>query len=159
MVRDSRGVAYSWTKTVRRPDAPADGEFAYMRKYAPWEAALHWDAQNAAFALASRTGTPVLRLHYEQLVSCPKQTITEVAIFLDLDRGSLERFLADFTIRSRATHQISGNPIRFDEEPLQLRRDEAWRNEFPAYQRRVVTVLTAPLMATYGYFGVGQLGQ
>ena len=34
---------------------------------------------------------------------------------------------------------------------LTVRLDDAWRTELPAGSRRLVTALTAPLLARYGY--------
>ena len=40
LVRDSRGVAYSWTKKVARPDAP--GREMYMHRFQPPRIAFRW---------------------------------------------------------------------------------------------------------------------
>ncbi len=69
VVRDSRGVAYSWTKRVARPEA--DGE-AEMTRYTPGRSALLWNAHNAAFAMLRRRGVPVRRLRYEDLLADPR---------------------------------------------------------------------------------------
>jgi hypothetical protein len=37
--------------------------------------------------------------------------------------------------------------------PLRLRLDDAWRAGMPARDRRLVTLLTFPLLARYGYAG------
>jgi hypothetical protein len=49
------------------------------------------------------------------------------------------------------SHTVAGNPMRFRTGPTQLRRDDAWRTELPRGRRRLVTALTAPLLARYGY--------
>ena len=146
VVRDSRGVAYSWTKTVARPEA--DGE--EMTRYRPGRAALLWNAHNAAFGLLARTGVPVHRLRYEELVAEPAQTMREVARFAGLDTGPLD-FLGAGTVRLGTGHSAAGNPMRFATGDLPLRRDDAWRAAFPPRQRRLVGALTAPLLSAYGY--------
>jgi hypothetical protein len=35
--------------------------------------------------------------------------------------------------------------------PLTVRLDDAWRTELPTGSRRLVSALTAPLLARYGY--------
>src|SRR5947209_14295183 len=106
IVRDSRGVAYSWTKTVQRPEA--DGT-AHMTRYGPGRTALLWNAHNTALDLLRRTGVPVYRLRYEELLADPRRTIRAVAGFAGLEPGSLD-FLGDGTVRLGTCHSAAGNP-------------------------------------------------
>jgi hypothetical protein len=147
MVRDSRGVAYSWTKTVPRPEA--DGA-AQMTRYPPGKAALLWNAHNAAFGLLRRRGVPVLRLRYEELLADPVRTVREVAAFAGLATGPLD-FLDATRVRLGSGHSAAGNPMRFATGEVPLRHDEAWRVRFPPRQRALVGALTAPLLTAYGY--------
>ncbi len=146
VVRDSRGVAYSWTKTVARPEA----EGREMTRYAPGRAALLWNAHNAAFGLLRRTGVPVLRLRYEELLADPAAAIREVARFAGIDPGPMD-FFGDGTVRLGTSHSAAGNPMRFATGELPLRHDDAWRAGLPPRQRRLVGALTAPLLSAYGY--------
>jgi len=50
-------------------------------------------------------------------------------------------------------HTVAGNPVRMRSGPLKLRVDDAWRAAMPAADRRLVTLLTFPLLARYGYAG------
>jgi len=50
-------------------------------------------------------------------------------------------------------HTVAGNPVRMQSGPLKLRVDDAWRAAMPAGDRRLVTLLTFPLLARYGYAG------
>jgi sulfotransferase family protein len=151
MVRDSRGVAYSWTKEVAQQ--VADGNVVYMHRYPPHVAAALWDAQNLAFAAMARTATPVWRLRYEDLLADPVPTARTLASFLGLPADGITGFLSDTEVHLPETHQISGNPMRFNSGTLTLRRDDAWRTQFPAADRRLVTALTAPLLRRYRYLG------
>jgi hypothetical protein len=146
MVRDSRGVAYSWTKTVARPEAAG----AEMTRYAPGRAALLWNAHNAAFGLLRRIGVPVYRLRYEELLADPVRVVRELAEFAGLDAGPLDYF-GDGTVRLGTSHSAAGNPMRFATGDLPLRQDDAWRAALPPRQRRLVGLLTAPLLTAYGY--------
>ncbi len=147
MVRDSRGVAYSWTKTVDRPEA--DGR-AQMTRYRPGRAALLWNAHNTALGWLARTGVPVYRLRYEELLADPRRAVRAVASFAGLDPGPLD-FLDSASVRLGTCHSAAGNPMRFVTGSVPLRRDDAWRDAFPPAQRRLVGALTAPLLAAYGY--------
>jgi hypothetical protein len=43
--------------------------------------------------------------------------------------------------------------MRFSTGKIAIRPDERWRGGMPVAQRRVVTTLTLPLLAGYGYVG------
>jgi hypothetical protein len=153
VVRDSRAVAYSWSRQVRRPDASAE---SYMTTWPPAKTARHWNVQNGALQLLARAGVPTLRVRYEDLVAAPKATLARVAAFAGVpaaDRGLA--FLGDDGGRRwaelRAAHTVSGNPMRFATGRVPIRADERWRTAMPGSQVRVVTAVTLPLLARYGY--------
>ena len=147
MVRDSRGVAYSWTKTVARPET--DGR-AQMTRYRPGRAALLWNAHNTALGWLARTGVPVHRLRYEELLADPAGAVRAVATFGGVPVDSLD-FLDQSSVRLGTCHSAAGNPMRFATGSVPLHADDAWRDAFPPGQRRLVGALTAPLLAAYGY--------
>jgi hypothetical protein len=149
MVRDSRGVAYSWTKRVTRPESDGVDE---MTRYTPSRSALLWNAHNTAFALLRRCGVPVQRLRYEDLLSDPVETLRSLATFADRPSPSVD-FIEDGVATLGPCHSAAGNPMRFTVGPVPLRRDDAWRSSLPTGQRRLVGALTAPLLQAYGYRG------
>jgi hypothetical protein len=151
MVRDSRGVAYSWTKRVLRPEVDASSENALMQQYAPWESALLWNAHNAAFAMLGRLGTPTYRLYYEQLLKDPVRVFGELAEFLSESPALMADYVSADAVQLAPAHQIAGNPMRFQTGEVLLRRDDAWRKNLSTNDRRLVTTLTAPLLVAYGY--------
>jgi len=150
MVRDSRGVAYSWSKQVRRTEI-ADDE-VYMPRYSPARAAVLWAASNSLFDLLGRLGTPVFRLRYEDLLAAPGLVFGDVLGYLGLPAGEEAlRFLQSDSAELGASHTIGGNPMRFSTGRLTLRTDEAWRREMPPVARLQVSALTAWPLAKYGY--------
>lgn len=153
LVRDPRGVAYSWTKVLQRPEAGDSRAIPLMHQYPPWRAAALWDADNVAFELLGRSGVPVWRLRYERLMAAPVESVQALAAFLDLPGDRIGEFVSADAVQVGPAHQISGNHMRFQTGELRLRRDDAWRSEFPTADRRRVTALTAPLMLRYGYLG------
>lgn len=161
MVRDSRGVAYSWTKSVARPEAAdgAPGSNSMMRRYSPWMSALLWDAENLALTVLNRSGVPVLRLTYEQFLRAPAIGIERVGDLLETPVNLSELFVDERTVQLPPAHQISGNPMRFTAGCLTLREDNEWRAAFPPQSRRLVSVLTAPLLAHYGYLNSKREGR
>ncbi len=155
VVRDSRAVAYSWTKKVNRPDAAAAAA-SYMTRYSPANAAVQWNVQNGAMHLLARTGTPILRVRYEDAARAPEAVLRDIAGFAGLAAvGRALRFLGgagdDRWAEFRAAHTVSGNPMRFTTGRIPIRPDESWRTAMPAGQRRMVTALTLPLLSHYGY--------
>lgn len=153
-VRDSRAVAYSWTREVPRPEAVAEAEL--MTRYAPAKSALLWNSHNAAFALLRRLGAPSLRVRYEDFVAAPVATTRAIAAFAGLPVvDDALAFLTDSQAVLSPGHTTSGNPMRFRSGAVPIRPDQAWRQGLPAAQRRAVTALTLPLLARYHYLRAG----
>jgi hypothetical protein len=48
---------------------------------------------------------------------------------------------------------VSGNPGRFRTGDIKLQSDEEWKASMVRADNNIVTVLTAPLLPKYGYFG------
>ena len=147
MVRDSRGVAYSWTKRVTRPESDDTDE---MTRYSPARSAMLWNAHNVAFTLLRRCGVPTLRILYEKLLADPVAVLREVAGFAELPAPDVD-FIDGGVAELGSCHSAAGNPMRFTVGPVPLRRDDAWRSALQPGQRRLVTALTAPLLGRYGY--------
>ncbi len=155
VVRDSRAVAHSWARQVRRPDTDAA---SYMTTYSPVVAAEQWNAQNSALQLLRWEGVPTLLVRYEDLVSSPSAALTRIADFAGIEVGATGlSFLGSDGNQPwavlQASHTASGNPMRFDTGRIAIRADERWRMMMPGGQRRTVTTLTLPLLARYGYLG------
>lgn len=154
VVRDSRAVAYSWAKAVRRPDADTE---SFMTQWSPWNSAVQWDLQNAALHLLARTGGRSLRVRYEDLVSDPVTVVADIAAFAGVaaDREALS-FLDGGAGRAGwaqlgVHHTASGNPMRFTTGRIAIKPDDTWRQALPRGKRRAVTALTLPFLARYGY--------
>lgn len=153
VVRDPRGVAYSWTKHVTRPESRAPTQ---MTRYSVAHAALLWSAHNAAFDLLGRRGVAVRRFRYEEFVADPRAVTREIAAFagVPLTADALD-FLAEsggeIHANLPAMHSAAGNPMRFVTGRVPVRRDDAWRAALPPHQRRLVGALASPLLGMYGY--------
>ena len=149
VVRDARGVAYSWTKTVARPETDGADE---MTRYSPGRSALLWNAHNAAFGLLARRGVPVRRVRYEEFLTDPRAALIRLADFAGLalrpeDMAFLKPGHADLGVG----HSAAGNPMRFTVGRLPLRRDDAWVSALPPAQRRMVSAVCGPMLRAYGY--------
>ena len=150
VVRDSRGVAYSWTKEVKRPESAAGEDL--MTRYSPTKSSLLWDGHNVCFSLLPRLGTPTTLLRYEDFLADPARLLEELAEFAGVPVGRSEMpFLDEGSVVLATSHTVAGNPMRFRTGTVMLRRDDEWRTRMPAPRRRLVTLMTLPLLARYGY--------
>ena len=149
VVRDARGVAYSWTKTVARPETDGTDE---MTRYSPARSALLWNAHNAAFGLLARRGVPVRRLRYEQFLADPRAGLRDLAAYAGIPVADADLdFLGDGYADLSVGHSAAGNPMRFTVGRVPLRRDDAWWAALPPGQRRLVGAVCAPMLRAYGY--------
>ena len=154
LVRDSRGVAYSWSKSrVPRPEYTDHPTLAgtFMNTRRPWRSAVEWDVKNVLFEWLGKTGTPRILIRYESLASTPELTVRRI-----IDHAVTENRPAHPGAQgptSVSHHMLGGNRVRFNRGVGPIRVDDEWRHEMQPGRRVVVTVLSAPLLARYGYLG------
>ncbi|HEX2192960.1 MAG TPA: sulfotransferase [Acidimicrobiales bacterium] len=141
LVRDSRAVAYSWTRRRVRPEIHWKVE--YMRQRPPLLTARRWVQYHLLFELLERRVPRRLRIRYEDVAADPEAAVARVAELTGAARGPVPT-------SALSGHSVGGNPLRF-EEPRPVRADTAWMEEMAPDDRRVVTAVTAPLLARYGY--------
>ena len=70
LVRDSRGVVFSWMKKVVRPEVTS-GDEAHFQEFSPVSAGIRWMECNLAFEFLRRLRTPTARMRYEALAGDP----------------------------------------------------------------------------------------
>lgn len=150
LLRDPRGVAYSWMKTVERPET--DGEL--MPQYSAKRTAGRWVTDNLGFDTLASLGVPTLQVRYEDVLAAPQERLLEIARFAGaVDDGVTELGFIDGDTAhlSTAMHSIAGNPLRFGGDDVVLRLDDAWRSKLPAGERRTVELITRPVLSRFGY--------
>ncbi len=150
LVRDSRGVAFSWTKQVKMTEVVAGDE--EMDRLRPVRSAWRWDCWNGLFSLLGRMGVPTSLLRYEDLISDPAGAVETVLSLAGLEGNRL--VVTDKGVEVDPVPSLGGNPSRFRTGTVPIRVDDAWRRELPTSSRLLVTAMTAPLLAAYGY-GLG----
>jgi len=123
-----------------------------MTRYSPARSAVLWAGHNLCLAALGRLGTASSLLRYEDFVAAPRAALGRLAGFagLDLAEDALD-VVSDDGVELGSSHTVSGNPVRFSTGRLRLRRDDAWRDRLPRRRRLLVTLLTLPLLARYGY--------
>jgi UDP-N-acetylglucosamine transferase subunit ALG13 len=147
LVRDPRGVVYSWQKQVAREDGVPDEE---MLRYSTAPAAGRYLVYNG-LTHAVRAGLPYLFLRYEDLVRDPEGGLRRVAGHAGLDPSGALGFINDGTVELSANHTVDGNPMRLSTGPIPVKEDEEWRRLMDPRRRLMVSAFTAPLIARYGY--------
>ncbi len=151
LIRDPRAAAYSWLKEPR-PDAD---ERSYMNRVNTVKSSLLWDVWNVSSEALWR-GSPgrYMRLRYEDFVAEPRRAVEAILDMLGENAGRLPfgpPFVSEREVKLEAGHTVAGNPNRFRSGPVQLRPDEEWASRMRPRDRRLVTLLTLPLLARYGY--------
>jgi Sulfotransferase family len=150
LVRDSRGVAYSWTKEITRPEIRE--RVALMPQFHPASAAAHWLGYNTLFELLRVIRTPLTFVRYEDFLAAPvTETMRAVTEAGSTIHSADLAFLDGRHVDLQTDHSVAGNPMRFTTGRIELRSDEAWHQKLSRSHRWIVTILTAPLLARYHY--------
>jgi GT2 family glycosyltransferase len=148
LVRDARGVAYSMNKDVARPHTLHENDV--MWRTAPAGAALRWATCQSETELLRRH-MRVTRVRYEDFVRQPRHTVETALARLGLPSTSSHLAHIDQgRVVLGKSHGLSGNPSRFRDGEIVLRRDEAWRGQMSRLDRVVVTAIGLPFMLRYG---------
>lgn len=150
VVRDPRGVAHSWAKTVTRPEV-TDGS-SIMPRYGAAESALWWSTFDATYALLARGGMAMTTLRYEDFVRDPRSCIARTLEFAGMPMT--DDRLGHITpkgVRLSHGHLVAGNPMRFRTGEIPLTQDEEWRTAMSPRDQRLVSSLTTGLRHRHGY--------
>jgi hypothetical protein len=146
LLRDPHGVAWSWSKTVERPEA-SDG-VSFMARVGPARIAARWQGYNALLALVRSPGGA---LRYEDFVDRPQHATRRLLAMGGLRAESLPQFVGPRTVRLDVDHTVAGNPLRFRTGELEIRVDEEWRTAMPRARRALVGTLAFPSTLLYRY--------
>jgi hypothetical protein len=145
IVRDPRGVAYSVLK--RREGGSLSRLVVSARIAGRWVLKLLTNG-----AVRRRLGRDrSLFVRYEDLVADPSGTVRAVAELLGAP-APVDELAPGVPITVPEVHGPDGNlQQKFVGETITLRLDEAWREELPAADRVVITLMTFPLLLRHGY--------
>ena len=113
LVRDSRGVAFSWGKLMRRLEV-VDAE-ALMATTTPLRMSARYLAYNSLFHLLRGLGVATLLLRYESLVRRPAAELDRVLGHAGRPAADGELgFVGDGWVELGTSHALAGNPMRFE---------------------------------------------
>lgn len=148
LVRDSRAVAFSWSRTRELPDVAG---YRLMQQRSPLWSTLDWILWNGvAEAIWSQRAGRYLRLRYEDLVTEPMRALRDVATMLG-EPAPADSMVAGGRVNLKPLHSVAGNPARMRHGSVEIRPDLEWTQSLPPHRRAVVTALSAPLLRHYGY--------
>ena len=163
LVRDSRGVMYSWGKLVQRGDGsgvmaavPGVAAGDTMARYGAVSGSVRYWVYNGLAQLVGRmppTRMPYRRLRYEDFIADPVAARAAILDFAGFD-SPLE-LASDGEVRLGVCHTVDGNPSRTQSGTVKVRLDDEWRRSMPSRSRALVTALTAPMLGWYGYLSSG----
>lgn len=152
LVRDPRGVAWSWGRGKATRGVEEFG--STMARYSPMQVAVRWSLGNAggAWWLGRRSANvPYMRVRYEDFMSAPQAVVEEIAAFAGLE-GDVP--VHDGNVADLAPcHTVAGNPNRMRHGPTPLHLDREWQNRLPRRARTLVGAVTWPVRASFGYRG------
>jgi hypothetical protein len=146
LLRDPRGVAYSWLKKVHDP-----GRNRNLPRFSPAWSSIRWIGMTlASEAMWGRNRSKYRRIHYEDFVARPGYYLRQIVELTGQDCDNLP-FLTQQDVVFTPNHTINGNPIRFQQNRVRLRLDDEWQNKMRRRDRLMVTALTWPLMLAMRY--------
>jgi hypothetical protein len=148
LVRDPRGVVYSW----HRHERSTSRSWVGGHRPFPGVSARGWTARNrrARWVCRSIEADNYKLVRYEDFVARPRHTVEGVARFVgELPTGL--PFVDDRTVRLGVNHTAGGNSNRFRTGQIALEEDLAWMSRLPRSSRFLATCLTLPLLRRYGY--------
>jgi len=149
LVRDPRGVAWSWQKKQVRPEITDRTEL--MPRYNTWVSAGNWLLVNRLAELAGGPAAAYRRIRYEELIARPAATLDQLFTWLGLEATGGDFISPNGEVELTRDHTVSGNPLRFRTGPTTIRNDDAWRQAMPPARQRLIRLLTRPLLNRYGY--------
>jgi hypothetical protein len=149
LVRDSRAVCHSWTRKKLRPEIV--GVEGYMSRSHPSKKVWRWILSNTMVEASSRRFQRFRRLRYEDFVRDPRGELERIVRWVEPREEPHLPFLGAGAAELPADHSVSGNPMRFQSGAIRIEEDDEWRHAMDPAQRTLVGLLSAPLLARYGY--------
>ena len=148
LVRDGRGVAYSWEKRAARAIKKKRGPRAKHRS--AYNAMAVWMIQNFLLDRISRQHTYRTLIQYEDFATNPESTLLRSLKKLDLEihltiPESREIILPE-------THSLGGSPkVRSSGTHRKIVLDDEWRHKMKPVTRIILSLVGLVWLRRYGY--------
>jgi hypothetical protein len=148
LIRDPRAVAFSWKRARRRPEIHWKSEDMPVENVRT--SAFRWVMHNTMAELLAKSAASYHRVRYEDFVADPGGALSRILAPYEWVKGVSERIAGKEAVLKQA-HTVSGNPMRFEHGGLEIKLDDEWRQAMTTSDRRMVTAITLPWLARYGY--------
>jgi hypothetical protein len=152
LVRDCRAVVHAWKKSKRRTEIHWQAQD--MPRYSAITSTIAWRTFNFLIEkIVKRENLSYHRCHYETFVEQFPTSLKNVVADLGLINAtaSTPHERDDFDGQIGISHSISGNPCRFDSNPIELKLDDAWKSKLSSADRMIVGLLAGAMQRRYGY--------
>lgn len=142
LVRDVRGVSYSWAKSdVARPHVTNAGP-QLMSSFSAGRTAARWTLTETEAAWLGRVTQRAATVRYEDLVEQPRATLAGALSALGFDAGLADGLAIEGSVMTLPpSHGIGGNPSRFTTGEVTLHVDDAWRGRLSRRDRVLATTI------------------
>lgn len=147
LVRDSRAVAHSWTRT--KPDPSRRHRSATMPIESPARSGAMWATHNSLSSVLRFTATSYRRIRYEDFTTSPWAVARDLLAPFGI--GAADERDCGAEVDLGVHHTISGNPMRFERGTLVVTPDDEWLAAMSPFDKLAVSSLTWPLLLAYGY--------
>ncbi|MDM8569958.1 sulfotransferase domain-containing protein [Thiotrichales bacterium HSG1] len=146
LIRDAKGVAHSRSMTKYWPNS----KVVWLPRVAPWRAAITWVKRNLFIELAfAKKKDRYLRVHYEDLIENPTQTVKRIGKLLGLELKQLD-FIDGKNVVLGDTHLTGGNIyVSAKTGKTALKLDERWKSDMKWWNVVLVSLITWPLTLRY----------
>jgi hypothetical protein len=150
LVRDSRGTAYSSSKRQVMKDSV--DRVVNKHRYPATVITLRWIVYHLIFECLRIAGIPEITTRYEDVVRAPHQSLRRISAFAGKIASSKDlEFIEPPTLHMREDHTVAGNDSRLNQYTITLREDDAWRTMLAARSRKLVTLMSWPLLKRWHY--------
>jgi hypothetical protein len=96
---------------------------------------------------------PCKRILYEDFAKHPQETLQSLIDTLKPTMGKKLKFVDSKSINLGTSHSMGGNPRRFSSGVTRIQLDQEWMLKLDSRTRRIVTMMSFPLLSRYGYIG------
>jgi len=148
LVRDPRGVAYSWNgrsgvSGVSDDRLPRRGVMSSSAWWTTWNLV-------AEEMLRPLLGPRYMSLRYEDVMESPRRHLGGVVQRLGVSGGDLP-FVSVNEVVLGPSHTVAGNPNRMGDGPVRLELDSEWRTGLRGANRWKATIPALPMLHHFGY--------
>ncbi|MCK4951691.1 MAG: sulfotransferase [Gammaproteobacteria bacterium] len=151
LVRDVRGVAYSYQKptyTVQLPNETEPTTYPAIDLFPIEKTAGIWLRENALISLLLKARLPAenwKRVRYESVCNNPEESLSDICSWLGI---AYEPVMIKFG--SVPHHNVGGNSSRFNSKEIHNIRS-GWKKSLTRTQQERCTRYSSALMRLYGY--------